>query len=615
MRRSSAPKGFAACLAVVLCVVAALGTPLARAQEPAPTPSELGLTVTAGYGGRPSQAEWMPVEVRLEPRRPLAGTLEVASQLHRGESGVTREVRSVEVGAGSAKVYRFLVPKGPLNVVLAEPGRQPFGLRVRDAGADGGYLAGMLGALPGGIAGGLPPLRVEPLGSNGTWVPVDPVWVELSPAALAPLGGLVADLGALAALPQKARQNLAVAVASGTDLVVVAPDAGPVDLPGLGLPWSPVTGIAPPQPGTAPVSTVLPIPAAWVIDEAGVPVAAAVPAGRGRVSVVSVAPGSDGPGRSTALWSTLLGPAPRVNASSGEWAIERTPWQFGRLFQDGDATAPVVPWLAAFILVYVLVVGPVNGIVLARFRRRELAWVTVPLVTVIFAASAFIGARGASPLLSVGARLTWWIDGVGADVVAVGVRGPAEGAHQVALPGHEWTAQAMVESGRDATLVADDDHRRVQMDLRALQLGGVLASRPTQAAAPLALDAVARPGGVEVTVRNTSSQAIEQVILRAATARTGLGPLAPGESRTATVGRAGVLPRDPYQQAFDTVEPGPNGVVEPPASLEALLRTYLIDGSPGMVWAIGQTGGSPPGIQGVGGTPPGIQGVGGTPPT
>jgi hypothetical protein len=228
--------------------------------------------------------------------------------------------------------------------------------------------------------------------------------------------------------------------------------------------------------------------------------------------------------------------------------------------------------------------------VLARFRRRELAWVTIPLVTAIFTVAAFVGATGASPLLSVSARVTWWVDGIGADVVAVGVRAPVEGSHQVMLPGDGWAAHAMIENGRAARLLSGDDHRVIQMDLSALQLGGVIAARPASAVPPLTVDAIARPAGIEVTVQNISSQLVERVVLRAATARATLGTLAPGESKTNTFAKGKLLPRDPYQQAFDTVEPGPNGIVEPPASMEALLRTYLIDGSPGMVWAVGQSG-------------------------
>ncbi|MGH8910144.1 MAG: hypothetical protein ACRD0K_27520, partial [Egibacteraceae bacterium] len=574
--------------------------PVAAAVGPEPEPEavarELGLVVTAGYAGRPSQAAWTPVEVRLEPRRPVAGTLAVESQFFRGDSGAVREVRRVEVGAGSVKLYRFLVPTGPVRVVVEEPGRPPLALRVRAARADGGYLAGVLGELPDG----LPPLRVEPLGQSGAWVPVDPAWLELSGSALAPLGGLVADLDTLGTLPERARRHLASAVALGTDLVVVADQPGPVDLAALGLPWSPVVGVSASAPGVVQVVA----GSAWVIEDGGLPVGAAMPAGRGRLSVVTVAPGSDGSGRSAALWSTLLGPAPRVNASRAEWAVERTPWQFGQLFSDGDSTAPVVPWLAGFIALYVLVVGPVNGLVLARFRRRELAWATVPLVTVIFTAGAFVGATGASPLLSVGASLTWWVDGVGSDVVAVGVRGSTEGSHRVSLPGDGWSVQPMVDPGRTATLAAGENGQVIEMDLAALQLGGAIASRPAGAQAPLRLDAVARPGGIEVTVRNTSTQPVEQVLVRAATARTRLGALAPGESRTATVGRDRILPRDPYQPVFDTLEPGPTGAIEPPGSLEALLRTHLIDGSPGMVWAIGQGGASPPGGIQVDGGPP-----------
>ncbi len=46
--------------------------------------------------------------------------------------------------------------------------------------------------------------------------------------------------------------------------------------------------------------------------------------------------------------------------------------------------------LAGFLLVYVLIVGPVNYLVLRRRRRPDLAWVTIPLLIVIFSVGAYL---------------------------------------------------------------------------------------------------------------------------------------------------------------------------------------------------------------------------------
>ena len=49
------------------------------------------------------------------------------------------------------------------------------------------------------------------------------------------------------------------------------------------------------------------------------------------------------------------------------------------------------PWtLVLFMLVYVLVIGPLNYVVLRRMRRLELAWITVPLVVLLFTAGLYV---------------------------------------------------------------------------------------------------------------------------------------------------------------------------------------------------------------------------------
>ena len=55
-----------------------------------------------------------------------------------------------------------------------------------------------------------------------------------------------------------------------------------------------------------------------------------------------------------------------------------------------DLAAPSPLSLLAFMLVYILLIGPVNYLVLKRLDRRELAWVTVPLLVLAFTACAYL---------------------------------------------------------------------------------------------------------------------------------------------------------------------------------------------------------------------------------
>ena len=51
---------------------------------------------------------------------------------------------------------------------------------------------------------------------------------------------------------------------------------------------------------------------------------------------------------------------------------------------------PSVLQILAFMLVYVLLIGPVNYLLLRKFGRRELAWLTIPVLVVGFSACAYV---------------------------------------------------------------------------------------------------------------------------------------------------------------------------------------------------------------------------------
>ena len=526
---------------------------------------ELGLAVTVGYDGRTGGAAWQPVTVALEPARPLAGTLAVSVN---GNWGPTAETARVEVAAGSRKLYRFLAPAGDVRVTLAEPGRESVTVRPPNAGRTAEYLAGLLGTLPAG----LPPLRSELVGRSGAWVALDPAWVERSSLALEPLGAVVTDVAGLQALSPEGLANLAAGVAAGTDLVVTGVEN--VELVALGLPWR-VPDDA--WRMTAADLATIDTPAAGVV-------ATAFPVGYARVITTPLVPGGPGLGRSGELWSQLVQPSGRAGADSvAEYRVAQVPHQFGRLLAEQGSAAPALPWLGAFVVVYVLVVGPVNGALLARLRRRELAWATVPLVTVIFTAGAFLGATTGRPPTGSSARLVYWNDGTGSEFVAAGVRAPTPGTRSIQLPGTDWTVRPVVDNGRQGTFNRGEE-TTVALDLTALQLGGVAAWRTLAVPPPLEVAAAGSDNGVAVTVRNTSGRPLSDVAVRVATTTRRLPDLAAGATETLTIDDVGLPQASAYRDPFEGLDVDLNGVVGAPASLRAVLHTEVADGRPGMVW-------------------------------
>lgn len=568
---------------------------------------ELGLSVRAGFGadGLAAHDTWMPVEVTLAPSRLFAGEIALVS------SGASVERLAVEVPAGSRKVFRFLAPPGhPLSVRVTPDGARPLERRVQRRDPGGAFLVGVLGDLPAGAA---PAVAAYPTQRRGALVALDPAWLERSPRALDGLGTLLAPWTLLAGLPEEARGNLAAAVAGGLHLTVVADVPGPLDLSALGLPWSPAAAAAPatvalsgdepangPASGppasataataaTAGVLAITPADGAWTLvagDLPGAargdrtPLAAALPAGRGRVAVTGVVPG-DGPlGASAHLWGHLV--QPRLPGGSGPWRAHDT----AATALGGGLAPPALPWLTGFLIAYVLVVGPVNAVVLGRVGRRELAWVTVPAVTVAFAAGALVAASRSAPPVGLAGRVAWWVDGVGSELVATAVRAPTPGRHTVVYPGGGWDVLTSgTQAGGAVERGASDTH--VALDLEALQVGTVLGWRRLAGAPPLAVRATVTADEVAVEVTNTGSVELADLEVRAGTATVHAGRLAPGEATTATIPAGEPLPlvRDWDHDIWH--HRGPQGRPEPPQALRFLLSYDVLAGDPGLVWVTG----------------------------
>lgn len=560
------------------------------------TAAELGLEVVAGYGGHLLRTRWVPVEVTIAPDRLIAGTLRVLTE---GNTGRQAEQREVEVASGAVKVYRFVVPPTfGMTVELELGGGQAVRVPVEtDPSAQ--FLVGVLAE---SVPEETPPINAYAVQTPARVVPVAPIWLDRSDRALDPLTALVVDASDLAALGERSLVNLRTAVAAGLDLVVVADADGDLSLP---LPdgWVPATSATTQQvtvPGgeQAPVRVLAPTAAAWslrpvdlAMDAGEEPVAAAVHAGRGRVAVVGVALGEGPLGRNGALWGHLASPT-GINQGVESSRLQRIASIAPETLRGDSFDIPPLGVLAIFLIVYVLVVGPVNGVVLSRLDRRELAWVTIPAITVVFAAAAWLGAAGSSPSVGLSGRATWWIDGQGGELAVAAIRDPRQGLHTISLPGEGWAVHSATwnvpgrvdRSDRDTTL---------ELDLEALEVGTAVGWRAHDRSAPMSVELV--DGGelgavARVRVRNLGPEAISDLHIHLGTQRTPVADLAPGAETVADVPlQAGLPVRQGFGDDFADLR-GPQGLAAAPAAMEALLRWDVLDGSPGIVWATGTLG-------------------------
>ncbi len=91
-------------------------------------------------------------------------------------------------------------------------------------------------------------------------------------------------------------------------------------------------------------------------------------------------------------WSRLLRPVEITTTNLDPWATpERALAQVAS--SAGGSQAQSLPWLLAALLGYVVLVGPVNFLVLRKVKRRELAWATIPAISLVTLGGFWLAGR------------------------------------------------------------------------------------------------------------------------------------------------------------------------------------------------------------------------------
>lgn len=95
----------------------------------------------------------------------------------------------------------------------------------------------------------------------------------------------------------------------------------------------------------------------------------------------------------TAFWKTVFKDfRPRENYATAARRAHDGPYPEYSLRLTPSPQTPELPgpwWLALLLGLYILIIGPVNYLVLKRLDRRELAWITVPALTILFSVGTY----------------------------------------------------------------------------------------------------------------------------------------------------------------------------------------------------------------------------------
>jgi hypothetical protein len=347
-------------------------------------------------------------------------------------------------------------------------------------------------------------------------------------------------------------------VAAGGRLVIAGGTIGPRALaafPDVLLPYRPVVttdmpvddlagllGSVPDGPETVPALAGELLGGRALATSGTSVVAAERDYGAGTVTIVGIDPAAEWIAESDAaerLWRRVL-PA----RSSGAPSFSDDNLLVSAVAQLPSLALPPMGGLIALFIAYIALIGPINYLVLKRLDRREWAWLTMPLLIVVFAAGAYaFGAslRG-SELIVNEVAIVRGAPGAtdGTAQAYLGIFSPSRGLYQVRVPGGALLTTPIngeaFGGGTGATLDVLQGEPSVVRNL-GVGFGSLRAVRAeTPVAVPLIETDLRLAGGrLQGTVRNASDRTLGQpTIVLGGTVAT-IPDLEPGATQTVDV--------------------------------------------------------------------------------
>ena len=548
-------------------------------------------------GGRYEVGGWAAVSVTLvNPGEPTDGYLLATS-----DAGTVR--RHVELPAGARKVVPlYLQPDAfqrRVEVRYEEPNgtvRSTVEVRVLESSQRQTAIVGDgAGAIRPQLAGGVDGSGSEPIPLGAADVPERPE----------PLAGIDSIVWAAdsASLSDGQRRSLAQWIAEGGELVVVGgPDwqsrtGGFSDL----LPVDAVTAVDDVPQGALAAWTGSDTPAleadtvstgalrdgarALITAEDGTTIASMRTIGAGRVVLLGVDAATDayrGWEGSPRLWGRLIPSGAALRDFMGFPGEENVQDSMSQALGNLPALeVPPAELLLVVIVGYILLIGPISYIILRRLDRRELAWVTAPLLIVLFTACSYgIGsvAKGGEVLVNqISVIRSSGVGGTASVETYAGIFSPSRATYDLSVD-----ADALVGRLRPSGLrtdasdsVADQGQPAYLRGLGVSVFGFEGVSAAGQVDHAPALEVSWRTEGDELvgTVTNVGDAPLEDVAYISQSSGEMIGALEPGQSAEFEVSRVNLNGSAASEQVY-----GFGGFEnQTDAQRRALVRRQVID--------------------------------------
>ena len=472
------------------------------APVPQQTTSPLTLDIRVGFDGYIQPSTWVPVTIVASNNGPdFSGELRI--QVDALASGRTFYTYLIDLPRGSRKQVTLypadvVMLNNTLQVDLVSGNRVVASQQARVQSVEQGALfIGMWSDTPGALAslGKIKPTNGKAVVATLTEEDLPPVadgW-----AALDVLMIYDADTGKLS---QEQRTALRGWVEQGGRLIIAGGASYQRTLSGLGdldpldatgtkdvsvESLSAAAGVPFSHPDSNELITVgaLTGNAQILYADGGVPLVAWRSIGYGRVDFLAADPGLE-PLLSwqamPVLWMQILADG---GARPG-WAYGfSSEWESARqaVAAIPGVSLPSVLQLCGFLVVYVMLIGPINYLILWRLKRRELAWITIPGLVILFSVIAYLTGfqlRGSQVILHRLAVTQSWEGSDTAKVEALlGVWSPRRAGYDIEIePGYlvrplpqdfggalTSVSDTVIEGGQAAML------RHVQVDIGSVQ--------------------------------------------------------------------------------------------------------------------------------------------------
>ena len=400
-------------------LLAALALPIAAIPGQAAT-NPVTLTVHVGYQDVVKAGGWMPVTIDAKNTGAgVDGMLEVQEALNAqpGVSGFTIYQEPISLASGASKRVRLYLVENTSGATITARITQQGRVVVSQDSGSGATTSALIGVLsdqnaalddfaavhPGGIAARVVHLRADDIADSA--IPLRAFDI------------LAIDDFATDSLTSGQRAAIADYVAAGGDLLIgtgaawrktlagLPPAILPMQITGTSVIDTAAIGGAAVDVATGTVTNGV----AW-LSEAGRPLILERSYGDGLVTMstfdwnqqpVAVA------GASRTILRQVMSRAFFAQAGSAQnvpyGGMGPAPMGFGSQPSIASRSSALTPVLGnlpgldlpslqltgALVLIYVLLVGPVNYLVLGAMRRRALAWVTVPLIALLAAGGAY----------------------------------------------------------------------------------------------------------------------------------------------------------------------------------------------------------------------------------